>query len=82
MKLRIAEIAAASIYNQKGLFNAVHNRIIHLAKVSDYKIDKQAADYQFLSNTGYTLEKRKNRANFKSEVTKVLQNIVFPPKVR
>lgn len=39
MKLRIAEIAAASIYNQKGLFNAVHNRIIHLAKVSDYKID-------------------------------------------
>ncbi len=25
-------------------------------KISDYKIDKKAADYQFLSNTGYTLE--------------------------
>lgn len=58
------------------------NIIDEYNKISDYKIDKQATDYQFLSNTGYTLEKRKNRANFKSEVTKVLQNSVFPPKVR
>ena len=58
------------------------NIIDEYNKISDYKIDKQATDYQFLSNTGYTLEKRKNRANFKSEVTKVLKNSVFPPKVR
>ena len=58
------------------------NIIDEYNKISDYKIDKQATDYQFLSNTGYTLEKRKNRANFKSEVTKVLQNSIFPPKAR
>lgn len=58
------------------------NIIDEYNKISDYKIDKQATDYQFLSNTGYTLEKRKNRANFKSEVTKVLQNSVFQSKVR
>ena len=51
-------------------------------KISDYKIDMQATDYQFLSNTGYTLEKRKNRASFKSEVAKVLQKNVFYQKVR
>lgn len=39
MSIKIAEIVAASIYNQKGLFMAVHNRIIHLQKVSDYRID-------------------------------------------
>lgn len=43
-------------------------------KISDYKIDKKAANYQFLSNTGYTLEKRKNKPNFKSKVAKILQN--------
>ena len=43
-------------------------------KISDYKIDVKAADYQFLSNTGSTLEKRKDRPSFKSEVTKVLEN--------
>lgn len=58
------------------------NIIDEYNKISDYKIDKQATDYQFLSNTGYTLEKRKNRANFKSEVIKVLQNSVFQSKVR
>ena len=51
-------------------------------KISDYKIDMQATDYQFLSNTGYTLEKRKNRASFKSEVAKVLQKMFFYQKVR
>lgn len=49
-------------------------------KISDYKIDEQAANYQFLSNTGYTLEKRKNRANFKSEVANVLQKNAFSKK--
>ncbi len=43
-------------------------------KISDYKIDVKAADYQFLSNTGYTLEKRKDRPSFKPEVAKVLEN--------
>lgn len=42
-------------------------------KISDYKIDVKAADYQFLSNTGYALEKRKDRPLFKSEVAKVLE---------
>ena len=45
-------------------------------KISDYKIDIKAADYQFLSNTGYTLEKRKDRPSFKPEVAKVLENFV------
>lgn len=53
------------------------NVIDEYNKISDYKIDKQATDYQFLSNTGYTLEKRKNRANFKLEVANVLQNNLF-----
>ncbi len=43
-------------------------------KISDYKIDVKAADYQFLSNAGYTLEKRKDRPSFKPEVAKVLEN--------
>ena len=43
-------------------------------KISDYKIDVKAADYQFLSNTGSTLEKRKDRPSFKPEVAKVLEN--------
>lgn len=43
-------------------------------KLSDYKIDIKAADYQFLSNTGYTLEKRKDRPSFKPEVGKILKN--------
>ena len=43
-------------------------------KISDYKIDVKAADYQFLSNTGYTLEKRKDRPSFKPEVGKILKN--------
>ena len=43
-------------------------------KISDYKIDIKATDYQFLSNTGYTLEKRKDRPSFKPEVAKVLEN--------
>lgn len=43
-------------------------------KISDYKIDVKAADYQFLSNTGHTLEKRKDRPSFKPEVAKVLEN--------
>lgn len=45
-------------------------------KLSDYKIDIKAADYQFLSNTGYTLEKRKDRPSFKPEVAKVLENFI------
>ncbi len=45
-------------------------------KISDYKIAIKAADYQFLSNTGYTLEQRKNKPSFKPEVTKVLVNFV------
>lgn len=45
-------------------------------KISDYKINIKAADYQFLSNTGYTLEKRKDRPSFKLEVAKVLENFV------
>ena len=43
-------------------------------KISDYKIEVKATDYQFLSNTGYTLEKRKDRPSFKLEVAKVLEN--------
>ncbi len=43
-------------------------------KISDYKINIKAADYQFLSNTGYTLEKRKDRPSFRPEVAKVLEN--------
>lgn len=53
------------------------NIINEYNKISDYKIDVQAADYQFLSNTGYTLEQRKNRPTFKPEVAKVLQNNAF-----
>lgn len=49
--------------------------------ISDYKIDVNATDYQFLSNTGYTLEQRKNRPNFKPEVVKVLQNNAFFSKI-
>jgi thiamine kinase-like enzyme len=45
-------------------------------KLSDYQIDIRATDYQFLSNTGYTLEQRKNRQSFKPEVAKVLKNFV------
>lgn len=45
-------------------------------KISDYKIDKKATDYQFLSNTGYILEKRKNKPNFKLKVAKILQNSI------
>ncbi len=51
-------------------------------KISTYKIDVQAADYQFLSNAGYTLEQRKNRPTFKPEVTRVLQNNAFFSKTR
>ena len=51
-------------------------------KISTYKIDVQAADYQFLSNTGYTLEQRKNRPTFKTEVAKVLKNNAFFSKIR
>lgn len=53
------------------------NVIDEYNKISDYKIDMQATDYQFLSNTGYTLEKRKNRTNFKSEVVNVLKKNIF-----
>ncbi len=45
-------------------------------KLSDYQIDIRAADYQFLTNTGYTLEKRKDKPLFKSEVAKVLKNFI------
>lgn len=38
-KKKIAVIFASSIYNQKGLFNAVHNRIVYLKKIADYDID-------------------------------------------
>lgn len=43
-------------------------------KISESKIDIKVADYQFLSNTGYTLEQRKHRPSFKPEVVKVLKN--------
>lgn len=46
-------------------------------KLSNYKIGIKEADYQFLSNTGYTLEKRKDISSFKSEVAKVLENFVM-----
>lgn len=39
MKKRIAVIVEASIYNQKGLFLAVHNRIINLSHIAEYEID-------------------------------------------
>ena len=45
-------------------------------KLSEYQIDVRVADYQFLTNTGYTLEKRKDRPLFKSEVAKVLENFI------
>ncbi len=53
------------------------NVINEYNKISDYKIDVLATDYQFLSNTGYTLEQRKDRLSFQSEVAKVLQNNTF-----
>lgn len=44
---------------------------------SDYKIDYKQLDYQFLSNTGYTIQKRKKIAPlsqyFEKEVKKALQ---------
>jgi len=49
------------------------NVIDEYNKLSDYKIDIGVADYQFLSNTGYTLEQRKDRPAFKPEVAKVLE---------
>lgn len=39
MKKRIAILIAASIYNQKGLFNAAHERVKHLTAICDYSID-------------------------------------------
>lgn len=39
MKKRIAILIAASIYNQKGLFNAAHERVKHLADICNYSID-------------------------------------------
>lgn len=54
--------------------NLAVNVIDEYNKLSDYKIDVRAADYQFLSNTGYTLEQRKDRPSFKPEVAKVLEN--------
>ena len=36
---RIAVIVEASIYNQKGLFLAVHNRILNLTHIAEYEID-------------------------------------------
>lgn len=39
MPKKIAELVQASIYNQKGLFMAVHNRILHLNNMPDYSID-------------------------------------------
>lgn len=36
---KVAVLVASSIYNQKGLFNAVHNRCLHLVKVADYDVD-------------------------------------------
>ena len=39
MTKKIAILFAASIYNQKGLFNAAHNRILHLSKQTDLEID-------------------------------------------
>lgn len=36
---KIALIVASSIYNQKGLFNAVHNRAQYLKKIALYDID-------------------------------------------
>lgn len=36
---KIAIIVASSIYNQKGLFNAVHNRTQYLKKIAHYDID-------------------------------------------
>ena len=35
----IAVIVASSIYNQKGLFNAVHNRVRYLKRIATYDID-------------------------------------------
>ena len=48
--------------------------VMEYNKISDYKIDIKAADYQFLSNAGYMLEERKDRSSFKPEVAKVLLN--------
>ena len=39
MKKKIALLIGASIYNQKGLFNAAHERAKHLIEVSDAQID-------------------------------------------
>jgi aminoglycoside phosphotransferase (APT) family kinase protein len=53
--------------------NLAVNVIDEYNKLSDYKIDVGVADYQFLSNTGYMLEQRKDRPAFKPEVAKVLE---------
>lgn len=36
---RIAIVFASSIYDQKGLFNAVHNRVKYLIKIAEFQID-------------------------------------------
>lgn len=38
-KKRVAILVGANIYNRKGLFNAVHERIRHLKDIADYQID-------------------------------------------
>lgn len=39
MRKKIAVVVACNIHNRKGLFNSVHQRILHLKSISSYPID-------------------------------------------
>ncbi len=62
------------LYRIEGKFS--RNIINEYNKISNNSISLSAADYQFLSNTGYHLEKRKERSSFVLEVQKVLKNFL------
>lgn len=62
------------LYRLEGSF--ARNVIKEYNKITNYPISILAADYQFLSNTGYHLEKRKERTSFTAEVQKVLRKFL------
>lgn len=61
---KIAIIFASCIYDQKGLFNAVHNRVRYLKQIANYQIDVYLlSTYKGLLISLITKEKRKTRLN-------------------
>jgi len=62
MKKRIAILVEASIFDRKGLFNAVFNRCINLKKIADYEIDLfLLSSYKGVLSSVISKEKRQKR---------------------